>query len=277
MTSPKMLLDKHEIMPKKSLGQNFIHDPGVLEKIVTIAELMPTDTVVEIGPGTGALTEVLAGVAKQVIAIEIDQRLEPILRTRFARQKNVELVFGDILRTRMEQLVPYGDYVIVANLPYYITSAILRHVLETPRRASRLIMTVQLEVAARLVAKPGDMSLLSVSVQYYTKPRIAARLNRAVFYPRPEVDSAVVRLDAYDKSPVQVADDKLFFRIVRAGFAQKRKQLKNSLSADFPMPADVAMALIEAAGIDPRRRAETLTLDEWAALTRAYVRPKDEA
>jgi len=272
-----MLLDKHEIMPKKSLGQNFIHDPGVLEKIVTIAELMPTDTVVEIGPGTGALTEVLAGVAKQVIAIEIDQRLEPILRTRFARQKNVELVFGDILRTRMEQLVPYGDYVIVANLPYYITSAILRHVLETPRRASRLIMTVQLEVAARLVAKPGDMSLLSVSVQYYTKPRIAARLNRAVFYPRPEVDSAVVRLDAYDKSPVQVADDKLFFRIVRAGFAQKRKQLKNSLSADFPMPADVAMALIEAAGIDPRRRAETLTLDEWAALTRAYVPPKDEA
>jgi len=272
-----MLLDKHEIMPKKSLGQNFIHDPGVLEKIVTIAELMPTDTVVEIGPGTGALTEVLAGVAKQVIAIEIDQRLEPILRTRFARQKNVELVFGDILRTRMEQLVPYGDYVIVANLPYYITSAILRHVLETPRRASRLIMTVQLEVAARLVAKPGDMSLLSVSVQYYTKPRIAARLNRAVFYPRPEVDSAVVRLDAYDKSPVQVADDKLFFRIVRAGFAQKRKQLKNSLSADFPMPADVATALIEAAGIDPRRRAETLTLDEWAALTRAYVPPKDEA
>jgi 16S rRNA (adenine1518-N6/adenine1519-N6)-dimethyltransferase len=271
MSSPKMLLDKHAILPKKSLGQNFIHDPGVLEKIVTIADIQPAETVVEIGPGTGALTEYLAQVAKQVIAVEIDQRLQPILSARFAKSNHVEFVFADILHTRMDQLVPYGDYVVVANLPYYITSAILRHVLETPRRASRFVMTVQLEVAERIVSTPPDMSLLSVSVQYYTKPKIAARLNKAVFYPRPDVDSAVIRLDTHDKPPVQIPDEKLFFRIVRAGFAQKRKQLKNSLSADFPMPVEQATALIDAAGLDPRRRAETLSLEEWAKLARAHT------
>ena len=271
MTNPKQLLDQHEINPKKSLGQNFIHDPNILEKIVTIAELMPTDTVLEIGPGTGALTEHLAQAVKQVIAVEIDDRLEPILRARFVKQKNVKLIMGDILQTRLDQIVPQSDYVVVANLPYYITSAILRHLLETSHRARRLILTVQLEVAERLIAKPGDMSLLSVSVQFYAKVRIAARLNKAIFYPRPDVDSAVVRLDAYDKLIVDVPDEKMFFRIVRAGFGQKRKQLKNSLSADFPMSAEAATALIEAAGIDPRRRAETLTLEEWAAIARAHA------
>ncbi|MDX2162907.1 MAG: 16S rRNA (adenine(1518)-N(6)/adenine(1519)-N(6))-dimethyltransferase RsmA [bacterium] len=276
MTNPKMLLDQFAIAPKKSLGQNFIHDPNVLEKIVTIAEILPGDTVLEIGPGTGALTEHLAPLAGRVIAVEIDGRLESILRGRFARWPNIEFVFGDILETDLRALVP-ESYIVVANLPYYITSAILRHLLETDRRAKRLILTVQLEVAERLTAKPDDMSLLSVSVQYYAKAKIAARINKAVFYPRPDVDSAVVRLDAYEKPPVDVPGDAQFFRIVRAGFAQKRKQLKNTLGdlllagKDDPIGHDFAGMVITEAGIDPRRRAETLTLEEWAALTRAFV------
>ncbi|MFN8530283.1 MAG: 16S rRNA (adenine(1518)-N(6)/adenine(1519)-N(6))-dimethyltransferase RsmA [Anaerolineae bacterium] len=270
MTNPKQLLDQLEILPKKSLGQNFIHDPNVLEKIVTIADLGRDDTVLEIGPGTGALTEHLAPLAREVIAVEIDERMEPILQARFSPTSNVRVVFADILQTNLRELVP-SNYVVVANLPYYITSAILRHLLETDHRAKRLILTVQLEVAERLIAKPGDMSLLSVSVQYYAKPKIAARINKAVFYPRPDVDSAVVRLDTYDKPPVEVPSDEAFFRIVRAGFAQKRKQLKNSLGDTLPMSHDAAAARIEQAGIDPRRRAETLTLQEWAALSRSFA------
>jgi 16S rRNA (adenine1518-N6/adenine1519-N6)-dimethyltransferase len=273
MTSPKALLDQLEILPKKSLGQNFIHDPHILEKIVTIAELSPDDKVLEIGPGTGALTEKLANAVPQgqVIAVEIDERLEPILTAKFAAQPNVKLIFADFLAHRLGQIAPTGDYVVVANLPYYITSAILRHLLESERRPRKLILTVQLEVAERLIAKPGDMSLLTVSVQFYARAKIAARINRAVFYPRPDVDSAVVRLDVYDQPPVEVPSEELFFRVVRAGFSQKRKQLKNGIAGGLDLDADFAAKLIDSAGIDPRRRAETLTLDEWAALSRAYA------
>jgi len=163
------------------------------------------------------------------------------------------------------------DFVVVANLPYYITSAILRHLLEPYRRPRRLVVTVQEEVADRLVALPGDMSLLAVSVQFYGKPQIATRLNPAVFWPRPDVGSAVVRIDTYDNPPVDVPDAKTFFRVVRAGFGQKRKQLKNSLGGGLGIKAKVAGEMLEQAGIDPTRRAETLSLEEWAALTRTVA------
>jgi len=269
MTNPKHVLDHHKITPKKGLGQSFIHDPNVLEKIATLAELMPDDTVLEIGPGTGALTEHIAPHVRQVIGVGIDERLIPVLEARFAHVPNVRFLHQDILETHLRETVPPG-YVVVANLPYYITSAILRHLLENPPQARRLILTVQLEVAERLIAKPGEMSLLSVSVQYYAKARIVMRINKAVFYPRPDVDSAVVRLDPHLSPPVDVPNDAIFFRVVRAGFAQKRKQLKNTIGDGLSIGHEQAGDVITAAGIDPKRRAETLSLEEWAALARAF-------
>src|SRR5258708_39678134 len=222
--NPKYLLDTFNIDPKKSLGQNFLHDPQALEKIVTTADIAPGDTVLEVGPGTGALTVHLAQSAARVVAVEIDDRLIPVLEKQLCHFSNVEILHADILKTDVQALVGEGDYVVVANLPYYITSAILRHLLELEHKPRRLILTVHQEVAERLVALPGDMSLLAVSVLFYGQPHIVTRLSPAAFWPRPDVTSAVVRIDVYDHPPVDVPSADLFFRIVRAGFGQKRKQ-----------------------------------------------------
>ena len=272
---PKTVLDEYEISPKKSLGQNFLHDPNTLEKIVTTAELMPDDVVLEIGAGTGLLTERLAAAARRVIAVELDERLKPVLDQALAAYPNAGVIYQDILTLDVAALFRDEPYIVVANVPYYITSAILRHLLESARRPRRLVLTVQAEVADRLVAQPPDMSILSVSVQFYGQPRVIAQLNRAVFWPRPDVDSAIVRIDTYEQPPVDVPDEKTFFRVVRAGFGQKRKQLKNAISSGLSLKADAATTLLTAAGIDPRRRAETLTLAEWAALTRAFAARTD--
>jgi len=265
-------LQFHAISPKKSLGQNFLHDPNALEKIVAAADLTPDSTVLEIGPGTGNLTRALARVARRVVAVELDDRLIPLLRAEFAGQPHVEIVHGDILTLDRAALLGDEPYVVVANLPYYITSAILRALLEDPPRPARLVLTVQREVADRLIALPGDLSLLAVSVRFYGQPQIVMRLNPAAFWPRPDVESAVVRIDVYAAPPVPVPDEALFFRVVRAGFGQKRKQLRNALGAGLKIGKARADALLAEAEIDPTRRAETLALDEWAALTRAAAR-----
>lgn len=269
--NPKQLMDEYEINPKKSLGQNFMHDPNTLEKIIETAELMPDDTVVEIGPGTGSITELLAEAVRHVVAIEVDLRLQPILEERFEDTNNVYFVFNDVLKTDILQLVGPKEFVVVANVPYYITSAILRHLLEPYRKPRTIVMTVQQEVADRLIAEAGDMSLLAVSVQFYGKPKVVTRLKPAVFWPRPDVDSAVIKIDTYDTPPVDVPDDKIFFRVVRAGFSMKRKQLKNSLSGGLGIKSKIAGTYLEEAGIEPKRRAETLSLEEWAALTRVIA------
>ncbi|MEP7287209.1 MAG: 16S rRNA (adenine(1518)-N(6)/adenine(1519)-N(6))-dimethyltransferase RsmA [Chloroflexota bacterium] len=269
--NPKYLMDTFSLDPKKSLGQNFLHDPSALEKIVSTAQLLPEDTVLEIGPGTGALTVYLAQSAARVIAVEIDNRLIPVLEHQLRDFPNVELVQADILDTNVEQLVGDQDYVVVGNLPYYITSAILRHILEVEHKPKRLVITVQQEVAERLVAGPGDMSLLAVSVLFYGCPRIVTRLNPAAFWPRPDVASAVVEITLYDRPPVDVADEALFFKVVRAGFSQKRKQLKNALGSGLGLSHPQAGALLETANVDPTRRAETLSLDEWSAITKVIA------
>jgi 16S rRNA (adenine1518-N6/adenine1519-N6)-dimethyltransferase len=268
-TNPKTLLEQYEVIPKKSLGQNFLHDPNTLEKIVETAELMPDDTVVEIGAGTGTLTALLARRARHVISVELDQRLRPILEAELAAFDNVYLVFEDFLKVDVLKLVGAKDFVVVANIPYYITSAILRQLLESHRRPRRLVLTIQQELAERIIARPPDMSLLAVSVQFYGQPHIVTRLKSGVFWPRPEVDSAVIQIDTFDTPPVEVPSSKEFFRVARSGFAQKRKQLKNSLAAGLGIK-DIG-PIMEQAGIDPRRRAETLDLQEWAALTRALA------
>lgn len=271
MTNPKALLDHHELQPKKSLGQNFLHDPNTLEKIVSTAELMPDDTVVEIGPGTGTLTRQLAEKARHVISIEIDEDMRPILDAELSAFDNVILVYEDFLKVDVLRLVGSKPFVVVANVPYYITSKIIRHLLEPHRRPRRIVLTVQYEVAERIIAGPGDMSVLAVSVQFYGKPRIITRLKPGVFWPRPDVDSAVLCIDPFDHPVLDVPDAKTFFRVVRAGFGQKRKQLKNSLGGGLGIKAKRAGEIMDITGIEPSRRAETLAMEEWAALTRAFA------
>lgn len=269
--NPREIMEAYNLHPKKSLGQNFMHDPNTLEKIVTTAEIMPEDTVVEIGPGTGALTARLAEYARHVMAIEIDERLEPILEERFEDTANVYFVFQDILKTDILSLVGPNEFVVVANVPYYITTAILQHFFEQSRRPKRIVITMQYEVAQRICAKQGDMTLLSCSVQYYGNPQIVSKLNPAVFWPRPGVNSAILRIDTYDKPIVKTPSDELFFKVVKAGFSQKRKQLRNSLSGGLQVKSKIAKSYLDAAGIDSVRRAETLTLEEWAAISWAVA------
>jgi len=231
--------------------------------------------VLEIGAGTGALTDKLAQTVKRVVAVEVDDRLFPVLGAQMGHYTNVELHLADILQVNLAQVMGDEPYVVVANVPYYITSAILRHLLETSHRPTKIIMTIQTEVAERVIAKPPDMSVLAVSVQFYGKPDIVARFNPAIFYPRPEVGSAVLRVITYPQPIVDIPSEALFFRVVRAGFGQKRKQLKNALAGNLAIKSEEASELCTQAGIDPMRRAETLTLEEWASLTRAFANRRD--
>src|SRR5258708_31295641 len=224
-------MDSFNVEPKKSLGQNFIHDPNALEKIVATAEISPQDTILEIGPGTGALTVHLAQTAARVLAVEIDNRLLPILRHQLSDFPNVEVIHADILEIPITSLVADQPFIVVANLPYYITSAILRHVLEGQNKPKPLGLTLQQEEAERLRCVPADMSLLAISVLYYGQPRIVTRLSPAAFCPRPDVSSAVVRLDVYEQPIVEVPSDPLFFKGVRAGFGATRKPLKKCTAA----------------------------------------------
>lgn len=267
--SARRLLAQYGLRPQKSLGQNFLTDQRTLGKIVAAAQLVPEDVVLEVGPGLGHLTRLLARQAGRVIAVELDSRLMPILREQLSGFDNVELVKGDILKLSLPSLLsPHlSDYKVVANLPFYITSAVLQHFLEGEPPPVCMVVTVQHEVAQRIIARPGDMNLLAVGVQFYGQPRVVSRIKAGAFYPRPEVDSAVVRIDRHSVSPVGVPDREAFFAIVRAGFAQRRKQLRNSLTAGLRRPQTEIIAALEAAGIDPRRRPQTLSLQEWTAIT----------
>mgnify|MGYP000549756828 CR=1 FL=1 len=271
------LLEQWDIQPSKGLGQNFVVDPVILERIVAAAELAASDMVLEIGAGLGTLTERLARQAGHVVAVELDQRLLPVLQSELAALDNVTLVEGDILALEPVSLIEAVSagqsgadtpYQVVANLPYYITSAVLRHLLEARRQPRRIVVTVQREVAQRIVAQPGDMSLLAVSVQLYGRPEIRFRIKPGSFYPSPQVESAVVRIDVHDTPPVLV-ENSAFFRVVRAGFSQRRKQLHNTLTAGLRLPPDEVKEALREAGVDPRRRAQSLDIEEWARVTRA--------
>ncbi len=269
----KPLLRQFNLHPKKSLGQNFLVDEHALSAIVQAAEIAPDDVVLEIGPGLGSLTRHLADAACHVIAVEIDRTLIPPLRSVLATRSNVTVIEGDILQLDPAELRSHFPanrllkYKVVANIPYYVTSAIIRHLLEAEVRPQSIVLTIQLEVAQRIIAQPDDMNLLAVSVQFYGIPRIVQRIPAGAFYPVPDVDSAVVRIDLPDQPCVAVKDVDIFFKAARAGFGQKRKQLHNSLAAGLPLKHEqIVRALVEA-GIDPKRRAETLTLEEWGRLS----------
>lgn len=261
------LLRKYGLRPHKGLGQNFLQDPTALEKIVSAAEIQPTDIVLEIGPGLGSLTRYLAASAKEVVAVELDQHLLPPLKSVLTPYTNVRIIHGDILETDPNDLIQQQEYIVAANIPYYITSAVIRHLLESKSKPRRIVLTIQKEVAQRICEKPGDMSLLALSVQVYGKPRISASIPSGAFFPSPNVDSSVLVIDIYTSPliPKELLDN--FFKLIKAGFSQKRKTLRNSLSSGLSLAPANAADLLTRASIDPMRRAETLSMEEWQRLS----------
>ena len=267
------LLRRYGLHPRKSLGQNFLIDDTALYRILDSARLGTGEVVLEVGPGLGSLTRLLAIQAYQVIAVELDQHLLPPLQEVLAPFDNVQLIHGDILDQNIETILaeatvqsPTQTYAVVANIPYYITSALIRHLLDAPLKPDRIVLTVQKEVALRICAEPPAMSLLALSVQIFGQPRITTSIPAGAFYPVPKVDSAVIRVNVYPTPKIPPPYTEVFFRLAKAGFSQKRKNLRNALSAGLAISKAQVEALLGSVGIDPRRRAETLTLDEWKAV-----------
>src|SRR5271157_3716444 len=264
------LLKQYGLRADKRLGQNYLQDPSTLEKIVEAAQIQKADTVLEIGSGLGSLTRYLSFFAHEVVAVEIDPKLVFVLQTILTSYVNIRLIHGDILDLSPKELGLPADYLVAANIPYNITSAIIRHLLESEPKPRRIVLTVQKEVAERICATPPDMSLLALSVQVYGTPSIVAHIPADSFFPAPKVDSAVVRIDTLPSPAIEshLLDD--FFQLIKAGFGQKRKTLRNSLSAGLKIPTTEAESLLAKAEIDSKRRAETLSLDEWGKLNRIY-------
>ena len=264
------VLRRHDLHLKKGLGQNFLADPVHLDRIVAAADLAPEDIVLEIGPGVGTLTQRLAQQAGRVVAVELDAALLPVLAETLGDSPNIKVIQGDILQLDPASLTNEDPYKVVANLPYYITSAAIRHLLSADLPPELVVLTIQREVAQRIVAHPPGMSLLAVSVQFYAEPKLIARIPAGAFYPPPKVDSAIIRLRKWATPPVDVPSEDLFFEVVRAGFGQRRKQLRNSLGSGLGIGSAASDRLLAAAGVESTRRAETLTLEEWAAIARAF-------
>lgn len=273
------LLRRHGFHTKRRLGQNFLLDPNLLKRIATSAELTTADTVLEIGPGSGNLTRELAERAGNVVAVELDKGLQPILSEALAGYKNVHLVWGDFLKQDLAYLwglvppLPGGERKIVANVPYYISTPILVKILTSDAPPSLAVILLQQEVAERLTADPGSKAYgsLSVLAQYHAEPELVVKVPPGAFFPPPEVASAVVRLRFRAEPPVVVNDSAFLFRIVRASFGQRRKTILNSLNGSLgpELGREILSEALMRAGIDPRRRGETLSLMEFAALTRA--------
>ncbi len=268
--NPIPLLKEHHLTPKKELGQNFLVDGNILTHIVETARVNDHSTVLEIGAGLGSLTVFLAQSAKQVIAVEKDKDLLPITHQMLAGFSNVTFVEGDILTLDLNSLPLPDGYLVVANIPYYITSAILRKLLSAEHKPARLVLTVQQEVAQRICAQAGKMSLLALSVQVFGTPQIVMKIPAGAFYPAPDIDSVVLYIDLFSQPVIQSENLDRFFRLIKAGFSQKRKMLRNTLSSGLHLPREQVEALLEQAGIDPQRRAQTLSLEEWQRTTDCF-------
>ncbi len=264
------------IRAKKSLGQHFLKDPAVAGKIVEAADPGPDEVVVEIGPGTGALTRLLAESFQSVIAVEIDSRLSDLLQSDLSDLPHVHVVTADVREISPQQLLAnytvqisgkQGGYKVVGNLPYFVASPIIRHFLESDCKPAKMVVMVQKEVAENMVARPGRTGLLSLAVQVYGAPRVVTWVPASKFRPKPKVDSAVVAIDVYPE-PL-VPHPERFFRMARAGFRAPRKQLHNSLMQGLEVDVDVIGTALDDVGIDGRRRPATLTIEEWDRLSEA--------
>lgn len=273
----KDILKKYGFSFKKSLGQNFLIDTNILKKIVSFANLEENSGAIEIGPGIGALTEQLARTSKKVVAFEIDQRLLPILNDTLSPYPNVKIIHNDVLEADVAEVISeefedINDIMVVANLPYYVTTPIIMKLLEEHLPIRGIVCMLQKEVADRISAKPGtkDYGSLSIAVQYYTEAETVMIVPKTVFVPQPNVDSAVIRLTKRERPAVTVIDETFFFQVTRASFAQRRKTLLNNLTSQLPdgkqKKEDILQAL-SASGIDPARRGETLSLEEFGLLS----------
>ena len=263
---------RFDIKMSKKLGQNFLIKRGIVDEIVHAAELTPGEPVLEVGPGIGTLTQGLAQSGADVTAIELDRRLLEVLDTTLAFYDNVRIIHGDVLKLDVPSIMNHKPFKVVANLPYYITTPIIMSLLESKLPIERLVVMVQKEVALRMVAKPGtkDYGALSVAVQYYTEPDIVLDVPPKSFLPAPAVTSSVIRCVLRDKPPVDVIDEKLFFRVVKAGFAQRRKTFANTMKTTG-LSKDRIEELLAKANIDGQRRGETFTLQEFADVANAWA------
>ena len=284
LAQTKRTLQRFDLRARKRLGQHFLIDEAVQQRIISAAELTSSDIVLEVGPGLGILTRELAKQADWVIAVELDDKLAALLKETLASFHNVTIINEDILRIDPAALLQeqktrfppaMSQYKVVANLPYYITSPVLRHFLEASAKPKMMLVMVQKEVAEAIVAGPGKRSVLSIAVQFFGKPGIISYVPSKSFYPAPKVDSAILRIDVYSQPTVAVSDKKSFFEMVRAGFAAPRKQFVNSLAQGLKSPKPEVLALLEKADIAAQRRAETLTLEEWAQLWQVFAQGKE--
>lgn len=273
------LLIRHGLRPKKRLGQNFLIDRNVLNKIVGAADLTADSYALEVGPGLGTLTRELAAIAKKVVGVEADRDLIPVLSETLEDYNNIEIVHGDFLKLDLTEFLSekFGDnkLTVVANLPYYITTPLITSFIAAKSHLNRMVVMVQQEVAQRMAAAPGtsDYGSITVFVQYHCKVSIAAKIKRTVFYPPPDVDSAVLRLDIRQEPPVDVKDEAVFFNIVRASFGQRRKTLLKALSGspNLGWSKEKSSETLAKAGIDHTRRGETLSLEEFATIANAAI------
>lgn len=279
IASPKVtqqILKKYGFSFKKSLGQNFLIDQNILLNIVKAADVDEHTGVIEVGPGIGSLTQKLAAKAKKVVCIEIDQRLKPLLNETVGDLPNVEVVFQDILKVDIDDLITekFLDterIMVVANLPYYITTPILMKLLTESQKIKGIVVMIQKEVAERLDGKPGEKSYgsLSVAVQYLSVPKVVLNVPKTVFMPQPNVDSSVIRLDKRQEKRVVMKDEVFFFQLIKASFAQRRKTILNNLVNNLfkNEGKEKVVEILELAGIDPKRRGETLSIEEFAHLS----------
>ena len=264
----RRLMGAERLRPRKSLSQNFLTDPEALDAIVAAAELRPGDRVVEVGPGLGVLTRRLLAAGASVLAVELDPGLVAYLRRELAEVTGFELIEADALSLHPREMFPGEPFKLVANIPYHITSPLLHAFLEGSRPPEVTVLLVQLEVAQRVASPPGGMSYLSVFAQNVAEAELVARVPAAAFEPAPSVDSAVLRLRRRDDPPVRPGDGReTFYRIVQAGFRQRRKQVHNGLTRELPVDRSAVKAALDACGVVPDRRPQTLAVDEWACLT----------
>lgn len=266
----KNLLKDYEISPSKGLGQNFLVNKQVLKKIITAAELSPKDVVLEVGPGIGNLTSELAKRVKKVIAIEKDQKMVKILRKNLQSFTNLKIIQGDILKIKNRESEIGNSYKVVANLPYYIVSPVIRQFLETKNQPTMMVLMVQKELAQRICAIPPKSNLLAVSVQFYGNPEIVSYVSKKSFWPQPKVDSAIIKIipRLNNSTPDQLFSQK-FFRIVKAGFSHPRKQLLNNLTDNLKLKKEEVISWLLKNKINPKSRAEALSLDGWIHLTKS--------
>jgi len=272
LTSKKVvesLLKKYGTLPSKKLGQNFLIDEKVVDKFTKACNLIPEDIVLEVGPGVGTLTLKIAKKAKRVIAIEKDSKMCEILKETLGDLKNVRVIQGDILKIDPKLYLPKTkSYKVVGNLPFYLSTSLVQKFLESKKQPSEMVLVVQKEVGQRICAQPPKMSILAVSVQFYARAKIVSYIPRSSFWPQPEVDSAIIKIETKGKRQAIRVNKDLFFKIVKAGFAHPRKQLINNLAKALKMNKETVKNWLLKNKIEPSLRAETLTLEDWQNLTK---------